>query len=822
MTPVRKPSLALLVLWATIGGGFAVSLFSVLAVVHQAAWWDVLPYLVLGIVAALPTVQLLESQRERFSFSFGIAAVMAAVAVVPYAAPLIGLCSAIVFVVRSRQRRVEKVLFNLANLPLATAVAAATFVVLRPLLANELWPLVAGLAAVLVFYMVNVGVVGVMISVHTGKSVAGFFQESSWSAPMNILLGLTGVFLGTSHGQLGLIGTAMFAVPLLILRITLLIFARKSQQAIDVLQSLNTKLSGEVAQRTAAEAALGESEAHLRAVLDHVAEGIVTVDDQGQIRSCNPAAEQVFGHPAQNVLGRQLGELVPMLAVDTEPGLFAQLLEHGKLLGFGAHETVGRRNDDTLFPIEIAIGHMRQDGEQRFVVSLRDISERQQAAAALAHQALHDALTGLPNRLLLHDRLERAIVSARRDQASVALLVMDLDRFKEVNDTLGHHFGDLLLCELGVRLRSALREVDTVARLGGDEFAVLLPRGTSNDATVAAGRLLEAVNRPFVIEGHPVEVGLSIGIVLCPDHGSEPGALLRRADVAMYVAKRNQVGYATYSTEQDQHSPHRLALMAELRAAIEEEQLELFYQPKIDFRTRRISSVEALVRWRHPQRGLVPPDEFIPLAEQSGQVKALSRWVLNQALRDCRAWKERGYELSVAVNLSMRDLHDPKLPETVAALLGTYAVAPSSLTIEITESTLMADPVQALEIVRALSRMGVDIAIDDFGTGYSSLAYLKRLPVDELKVDRAFVRHIARDSHDLAIVRSTIGLAHDLGLKVVAEGIEDQEAWDRLNGLGCDTAQGFYISRPLPAAALEKWLEESPWGFGHPSLPAAA
>jgi diguanylate cyclase (GGDEF)-like protein len=467
---------------------------------------------------------------------------------------------------------------------------------------------------------------------------------------------------------------------------------------------------------------------------------------------------------------------------------------------------------------------MRQEA-LRFVVSVRDIAERKQAQAALEHQAVTDALTGLPNRLLLHDRLSQAILSARRDETPLALLVMDLDRFKEVNDTLGHHYGDLLLRELGVRLRGLLREADTAARLGGDEFAVLLPRANAEDAEKAARRLLEALEQPFIVDGHPVEVGASIGVAIFPEHGSDPGTLLRRADVAMYVAKRNQSEFSLYSPELDQHSPDRLSLAAELRAAIEQDQLELFYQPKADMASGRITSVEALVRWRHPQRGLVPPDEFIPLAEQSGQVRALSRWVLNSALSQAQLWEKRGRALAVAVNLSMRDLQDPGLPETVAAMLAHWGVSPTLLSLEITESTLMADPAQAMEIVRRLSAMGVRIAIDDFGTGYSSLAYLKRLAVNELKVDRSFVRHVVTDSHDVAIVRSTIGLAHELGLEVVAEGIEDQPTWDLLAQLGCDTAQGYFISRPLPIGDLDRWVDESGWLLGSddtPPLPMAA
>jgi EAL domain-containing protein (putative c-di-GMP-specific phosphodiesterase class I) len=277
------------------------------------------------------------------------------------------------------------------------------------------------------------------------------------------------------------------------------------------------------------------------------------------------------------------------------------------------------------------------------------------------------------------------------------------------------------------------------------------------------------------------------------------------------------MGFSTYNPSQDQHSADRLALIAELRSAIEHDELELYYQPKIALDSGSVSGVEALVRWHHPERGLVPPDQFVPLAEQSGQVKALSRWVLNRALRQCREWALEGRPLKVAVNLSMRDLHDPALPATVAEMLRLWQVPASTLTIEITESTLMADPVQALEIVRRLGRMGIRIAIDDFGTGYSSLAYLKRLPVDELKVDRAFVRQIARDANDVAIVRSTIGLAHDLGLTVVAEGIEDEASLDVLANLGCDEAQGYLFSRPLPASDLEKWLRSSTWPV--PSFP---
>ncbi len=819
----RRARLASIVLWGTVGGGFAFVGSSLLALYQSGAWSDVLPYLGLAVVADLLAVELLETKRERFTLSLSIAVMMIAVAINPFVAPLVGLADGFVHVARSKTRRIDKMLFNFTNMSLATGVASAVYLVVQPALAGTgTGGIIAGFCAVMGFYAVNTTGISLMISLTTRRSVIDVIRESAWSMPINICLGLTGAFAGSGYAQLGLIGTSMFVVPLGVLRFTLAIFARKSRQAITTLQSLNEQLSGEIVQRSVAEAALGESEAHLRAVLDNVAEGILTVDDGGLIQTCNPAGEQVFGFPAAEVVGRHLGDLVPMLHGGTS-GSFGQLLAQARL-GFERNETTGRRRDEGVFPIEVDSAEMRQDA-LRFVVSVRDITERKQAVAALEHQAVHDALTGLPNRLLLHDRLSQAILTARRDEAPLALLVMDLDRFKEVNDTLGHHYGDLLLRELGVRLRGILREFDTAARLGGDEFALLLPRTTSEEAELAARRLVAALELPFILDGHPVEVGGSIGIAVFPEHGSDPGTLLRRADVAMYVAKRNQSELSVYSPELDQHSPDRLSLAAELRAAIEHDQLELFYQPKADMASGRINSVEALVRWRHPLRGLVPPDEFIPLAEQSGQVRALSLWVLNAALRQARIWEQSGRTLAIAVNLSMRDLQDSGLPETVAGMLVHWGVSPALLSLEITESTLMADPAQAMEIVRRLSAMGVRIAIDDFGTGYSSLAYLKRLAVNELKVDRSFVRHVVTDSRDVAIVRSTISLAHELGLEVVAEGIEDQPTWDLLTKLGCDTAQGYLISKALPIGELDRWVRESGWRLGSddgPDVAAAA
>jgi diguanylate cyclase (GGDEF)-like protein len=422
---------------------------------------------------------------------------------------------------------------------------------------------------------------------------------------------------------------------------------------------------------------------------------------------------------------------------------------------------------------------------------------------ALEHQALHDGLTDLPNRTLLHERLRQAIANrVESDGGSVALLVIDLDRFKEVNDTFGHQYGDLLLQQIGDRLREAIGPVGTIARLGGDEFAVLLSNADELRAQRMARQLMQLLEESFTISEHTVDVGASIGIALSPEHGADADVLLRRADVAMYLAKRAARGYSLYSFDQDQHSPERLALVGDLRKAIDGDELILHYQPKVSLKSSRCVGVEALARWNHPQRGCIPPDQFIQLAEQTGLIKSLSYWVLNTALKQAHDWQRSGLSVPIAVNLSMRDLQDPELPDTIAGLLKRWQVMPTALQVEITENGLMAEPARALQTVTALRALGLRIAIDDFGTGYSSLAYLKRLPVDELKIDRSFVRELCEDADDRAIVRSTIGLGHDLGLSIVAEGIEDAATWDLLEQIGCDIGQGYYIGRPVSANEL--------------------
>jgi diguanylate cyclase len=439
----------------------------------------------------------------------------------------------------------------------------------------------------------------------------------------------------------------------------------------------------------------------------------------------------------------------------------------------------------------------------------RQAAQAKRQAIESQHEALHDGLTGLPNRTLLRDRTDQVIRQSDRELVPAALLLLDLDRFKEVNDTLGHHYGDQLLVQVANRLRGRLREVDTVARLGGDEFAVLLPTiATVEGAVAVAGKLQAAFDEPFRLDDLALDVETSIGVAIYPEHASDPDELLQRAEIAMYVAKDTHAGYMLFDSKLDQHSPRRLTLLGELRRAIDNRQLVLHYQPKVDAHSGQMLGVEALVRWQHPEHGLIPPGDFIPLAERTGLISPLTTYVLDAALHQCHQWRQAGHELAIAVNVSARSLLDLGFPDQVASLLARWEVPARLLVVEITESTIMADPTHALEILGRLNTMGVQIAIDDFGTGYSSMAHLKTLPIQELKVDRSFVSQMTSSTRDAVIVRSTVDLGRNLGLRVVAEGVEDVLTSQELDALGCDAIQGYYISRPVPPDDLINWLEQ--------------
>jgi diguanylate cyclase (GGDEF)-like protein len=425
----------------------------------------------------------------------------------------------------------------------------------------------------------------------------------------------------------------------------------------------------------------------------------------------------------------------------------------------------------------------------------------------IERRALYDELTGLPNRSLFRDRIEQTIRAAGREPRPAAVMLLDVDRFREINDALGHETGDRLLKELVGRLSDTVRASETFARLGGDEFGILFS-GSHQDAAALAARIHGALEAPFSLSGFPLEIAVSVGIAAYPEHGEDVDTLLQHADVAMYVAKDAHAGTALYESEQDTSDAARLALAGELRRAIENEELVVHFQPKAELESGLIVGTEALVRWQHPELGFIPPNEFVPIAERTGLIKPLSQYVVASALKQCAAWHAAGFDLHVAVNLTIPDLLDLELPDRIADLLAETGVRPDQLELEVTETTILADPFRVRQVLNRLNEMGLRLAIDDFGTGYSSLAYLKNLPVHTIKIDRSFVIGMCEDASDATIVRSTIDLGQNLGLGVVAEGIESQEVWDALRADGCSLAQGYFISRPASAEYLKPLLEE--------------
>ncbi len=454
------------------------------------------------------------------------------------------------------------------------------------------------------------------------------------------------------------------------------------------------------------------------------------------------------------------------------------------------------------------------DGKARFVRGfVLDITEQRMAEESLRRLRLYDQLTGLPNRMMLLNRLGRALVESARTTRPLALLILALDRFKDVTNTLGHHNGDLIVRDLAARLGDALGDVDRVARLRGDEFGVLLPDGDGTFARQVGERILSSLEKPFMVQRLPIEVSASIGIAVAPQHATEAEGLLRRADAAVQAARKVGGGASIlYSPECEPHDPARLALLGELRRALEGNELQLHYQPKVDLKTRSVVGAEALLRWPHAKRGYVSPAEFVPLAEQTGLIRPLTRWVLDRATGDARSWERSGRRLPVAINVSARSLQDGRIVDDVEEALLTHDLRGDRLQIEVTESAVMTDAGRAAEVLGSLTGRGLTVSIDDFGTGYSSLGLLRRLPVQELKIDKSFVIGMAGEgAEDTAIVRSTADLAHNLGLIVVAEGVEDQWTLDLLSSFGCDQAQGYHIARPMPSTEFVGWLGASSW-----------
>jgi diguanylate cyclase len=562
-------------------------------------------------------------------------------------------------------------------------------------------------------------------------------------------------------------------------------------------------------QRTAQIRLAGARARRAERVMAHVVansfDAVIVVAEDGKIAEFNGAAERMFEYPASAAVGVCAADLIRPAGEEPDSAPATDLF----VPGTGVREAVGWRRDGSQFPVELRVSEFIGDSGRSRVGILRDITERKTHERALEHQARHDSLTGLPNRVMLRERVVQALNHAQRHGSTVAFLILDLDRFKEINDTLGHHVGDMLLQQIGERLGGALRQSDTIARMGGDEFAALLPGADAATAREIAKRLIASLAQPFEVQGLSLQVEASVGIAMFPADGKDASDVIQRADVAMYVAKRKRIGIAVYEMGQDYNSVRHLTLNGELRKAIDEGHLILYYQPKISAATGKIVGAEALVRWQHPLFGMIPPDDFIALAEHSGLIKPLSRWVLREGMRQAALWRRKGFPISLAVNVSARNVAEKGMPKEIAALLESNGLPPELLICEITESVIMEDRKRSLEVVSELVGLGVSISIDDFGTGYSSLAYLRQLPATEIKIDKSFVMRMDRDKDNAVIVSSTIQMAHNLGLKVVAEGVESERIWSDLLALGCDYGQGYLFSRPVPPEEFADLLEAS-------------
>jgi diguanylate cyclase (GGDEF)-like protein/PAS domain S-box-containing protein len=575
---------------------------------------------------------------------------------------------------------------------------------------------------------------------------------------------------------------------------------------------------------TALNTALRDSEVRARAVLQNVADGIVTTGEAGLIESFNRSAQRLFGYEEGEVVGEPLQLIIAPShqAEFSDPARARWSLLTADHIPADPTETVGCRKDGTCFPMEMDMSQM-QLGDRTFTIAcIRDISGRKAYTEALEHRTLHDDLTSLPNRALFGDRMDHALADAGRADEPRGVLLVDVDGFRMINETLGRENGDVVLKTVAERLQTAVRDSDTVARMGGDEFAILASDETDVETAEAiAWKVRAAFEEPFPIGGEVLDVRASIGIAFFPQHGRTTDELMRRAALALREAKRAGGGVAVFVAEPEDPTARRLTLLRELREGIPRGELVLHFQPKVDLATGKTTGVEALVRWQHPTGGLLMPAQFMPEAARSELIEPLTTWVLDEALRQQREWSDAGIQLTMAVNISARSLtRGSALPDTVARLTDRWGVEPGMLILELTENALI--DAEGPVVLDLLHGMGERVALDDFGTGHSSLVYLQRLPIDEIKVDRSFVMNLAAVSSDAVIVRSTIDLGHNLGLTVVAEGVEDEVALGMLIEYGCDSAQGYRFSRPCPASEITTWLTESSAGASADGVRAIA
>jgi diguanylate cyclase (GGDEF)-like protein len=782
-----------------------------------------IPWLLFAVAYAASefTIVHIEFRRDAHSVSLNeIPLVVALVFASPGHLLLAHLIGAGAVLILHRRQALLKLVFNLSHFVLEDCVAIVVFHALLggPVrIGPSLWA--AAVVAAIAAAIVSVVTVSVVIWIHQKRVTIGQLRAvlgvALLGAAFNACVGLVAVTVLWADGR----GAILLAAIGLILCFAYREYAslRQRHASLELLYEFTQAVRGSGDAEQIVTDVLAQARQMLRSEIAELAilpngdnQGIDWLLLEGDSEVPRRTVEPML-HPSLAALvesGRLVvgakGTRDPRVRAhlaqrDQRDCIVAPLIADDKLIGVLA--VANRLGDVTSFD--------EQDGRLFETIAAHTSVTLQNARLVdrLRHEALHDNLTGLPNRVLFLQRLADSLARQRPTDPQIAVMLIDLDRFKEINDTLGHATGDLLLQEVSARLQRAAADRVTVARLGGDEFALLDPSpGSAGDALALTRSLREVLQRPFTYQDLELEVSATIGLALAPVHGRDASTLLRRADVAMYAAKNTAPGVACYGENLDEHSPRKLALVGELRSVIEHEGLEMHYQPKVDMASGRVIGVEALVRWPHPAEGLVPPDEFVPIAERTGLIGPMTDFVLRTALTECRQWRDRGNNLSVAVNLSARSLLDSDLVDDIARALTLSGVEPSRLVLEITETSVMSDAEYAMRVLNRLSSMGCTLAIDDFGTGYSSLSYLKRLPVDEVKIDKSFVLNMQDDENDAVIVRSIIDLARNLGLRVVAEGVETESAWDALVAMGCDIAQGYYISRPLPSAALSAWL----------------
>ena len=769
--------------------------------------WQLLAVVALSLFADLPVLETrIRNNTESLTFS-ELCMILAIVLVpLPHAVLIATACS-IVFDV-ARRNPWLKTAYNAANFAIAmTCAGLVANGVAHGHLASTSWSSVLGLLlGTFVFFALNSGGVAVAVAIAEHMPLAGVYRDGLSLrlslAGVNALVAVLVVVLADWSRE-----TLIMLPPVLAAMYASYRGYLSAAEERDVWQQLEgaTRELNSLDLTTVVSAALS------RAAQLFKADVVTIVVDDG-------SAPTVYTGDATGLVDTGAGSRGELSHRVDEPGsdggglmIYGALLEgpRGRIgmlqLGFRSPVELRRREQQVLRTLAHAISTTLQNAQL--------YSEMRSHAEAKAYEASHDALTGLGNRSLLQELAGRTMATAAERGTQCALLIVDLDHFKEINDTLGHAAGDLLLSQVGQRIAAAVPQADAVCRLGGDEFAVLLGGvARAEDADGVASELLRVLAEPAVFEGLRLSVEGSVGIACAPQDAATFDELLKRADVALYQAKDTRGAFAHYSAERDESSLHRLALAAELRAALAEDQLVVHFQPQYELRTRTLIGAEALVRWQHPERGLLPPSEFISAVEQSGLIRSFTLTVLEKAIAEAAAWSGSGRPMSVAVNLSARNLLDRELPADVARVLQRHGLAPERLVLEITETTMMSELEVVEEVLAQLRRLGVELSVDDFGTGYSSLAFLQRVQVNEVKVDRSFVAGLADSDSDRALVRATVQLAHSLGARAVGEGVEDEALAAVLRELGCDYGQGYHLGRPMPADALRALLGMPPGG----------